>query len=197
MTPLADFLTITIFKVEGVMQKFESFVKGLANGLAFFGGLSVLLMMIQTVLDVGLNIFFRKPIEGNMEIISIYHMVLLVFLPLASVELKHEHINADLLVQTFSAKWRRITYLFGALITLIFLGLLMVQTWKDAIKSFEINEVVMGSVYVLVWPAKFSLPIGFFAMILVVIMHMVHAITRADFNPIPPDPADEKTSPAI
>ena len=52
MRPLADFLTITIFKVERVMQKFESFVKGLANGLAFFGGLSVLLMMIQTVLDV-------------------------------------------------------------------------------------------------------------------------------------------------
>ena len=179
------------------MQKFESFVKSLANGLAFFGGLSVLLMMIQTVLDVGLNVFFRKPIEGNMEIISIYYMVLLVFLPLASVELKHEHIYADLLVQTFSARWRRFTYLFGGLITLVFLSLLLIQTWKDAIKSFEINEVVMGSVYVSVWPAKFSLPIGFFAMILVVIMHMVHAITRSDFNPSPPDPADEKTTPAI
>lgn len=179
------------------MQKFESLVKGLAHGLAFFGGLCVLLMMIQTVLDVGLNIFFRKPIEGNMEIISIYHMVLLVFLPLASVELKHEHINADLLVQTFSVRWRRFTYLFGGVITLVFLGLLLVQTWQDAVKSFEINEVMMGSVYLSVWPAKFSLPIGFFAMILVVIMHMMHAATRADFNPSPPDPADEKTTPAI
>ncbi len=58
--------------------------------------LSLLLMMMQTVVDIVLRSAFNRPIEGNLEVVSLYHMVAVVFLPLALVELKHEHISVDM-----------------------------------------------------------------------------------------------------
>jgi TRAP-type C4-dicarboxylate transport system permease small subunit len=162
------------------MRIFESLVKKFAYLLAGLAALSLVLMMLQTVMDVILNNVINKPIEGNLEVISIYHMVIIVFLPLALVELRHEHINSDLLVINFSKFWRRFTSLI------------------DALQSFEINEVVMGSIYVPVWPARFALPLGFSAFMLVVLLHIIHAFTKPDFDPTPSSPdSDKDTSVSI
>lgn len=180
------------------MRIFESLVKKFAYLLAGLAALSLVLMMLQTVMDVILNNVINKPIEGNLEVISIYHMVIIVFLPLALVELRHEHINSDLLVINFSKFWRRFTYIFGAVVTLVFIGILFWQSLIDALQSFEINEVVMGSIYVPVWPARFALPLGFSAFMLVVLLHIIHAFTKPDFDPTPSSPdSDKDTSVSI
>lgn len=173
------------------MRLFESAVKTFAYILAALASISLVLMMVQTTLDVVLNNLINKPIEGNLEVISVYHMVIIVFLPLALVELRHEHINSDLLVRSFSKGWAKFTYVFGAVVTLVFIGVLFWQSLIDAIQSFEINEVVMGSIYVPVWPAKFALPLGFSAFMLVVVLNIMHAITKTDFDPSPPSPVSE------
>ena len=82
----------------------EKFIRAIALALAVVAGIALLLMMIQTVVDVTMNNLFGGPIEGNLEIMSVYHMVALVFLPLAIVELKHEHITVDLLVRLFPTR---------------------------------------------------------------------------------------------
>ncbi|MDF2765458.1 MAG: Tripartite ATP-independent periplasmic transporter, DctQ component, partial [Rhodospirillales bacterium] len=75
----------------------ERAIWGLAYAFALVAGVSIVLMMLQTVTDVFMTNVFGRPIEGNLEISSIYHMVLVVFLPLALVELRHENISADIL----------------------------------------------------------------------------------------------------
>lgn len=170
------------------MRAFEASTQRLAHWLALFAAFSLVLMMLQTVVDVVMSRVFNSPIEGNMEVISVYHMVLVVFLPLAMVELRHEHINADLFVQMLPAPLQRAVYVFGCLISLGFFGILCYQTWIDAIESLKINEVLMGSIYVPVWPAKFALPIGFMAMLLVIVLHIVQALTDRGFKPVPPAP---------
>ncbi|MYN13987.1 TRAP transporter small permease subunit [Pusillimonas sp. TS35] len=173
------------------MYRIEKVVRGFACALTFIAGVSLMLMMLQTVTDVVLNNFAGAPIEGNLEIISAYHMVLVVFLPLAYVELRHEHINADLFVRLMPRKAQRIIYVFGSLVSVAFFGVLGWQTLLDAISSYEINEVIMGSVYVLVWPSKFSLPIGFLAIVLVLLLHIWKTIVDPDFEPVPESPEAE------
>jgi len=170
------------------MRTFEKIIKVLAHALTVAAAISLLMMMLQTVVDVLLNNLIGAPIEGNLEIISAYHMVLVVFLPLAYVELKHEHISSDIVVGLMSPRWRRAIYVFGALISCLFFAVLAWQTWLDALNSYEIKEVIMGSVYVEIWPSKFSLPIGFAAIFLVLVLHILKAITDPDFNPAPADP---------
>lgn len=175
------------------VRAFERVVGLLARALALVAGAGVLLMLLQTVLDVIMGRVFGRPIEGNLEIISVYHMVVVVFLPLALVELRHEHINADLFVRMLPAPARRAIYAFGCLISLGFFGALAWQTGIDAIEAWRIDEVMMGSVYVPLWPAKFALPIGFAAIELAVLLHLLKTLSDPVFEPIPPEPATDAT----
>lgn len=174
------------------MRTLERVAAWLARWLAWAGGVALLLMMLQTVLDLLMARAFGRPIEGNQEIVSVYHMVLVVFLPLAMVELRHEHISADLFVRLLPRRLQRAAYVLGCVISLGFFGILCYQTGVDALTSFRIDEVMMSSIYIPLWPAKFALPIGFVAMLLVIVVNMLKALTDPTFDPAPAAPlADE------
>ncbi len=166
----------------------EKAIRWLAIGLAAISGVAVLLMMLQTVVDVAMNNFLGKPIEGNLEVMSVYHMVMVVFLPLAFVELKHEHITVELLIQTFPDWLRRLVDGFGYAVSAAFFGILSYQTWIDAIESYRIGEILMTSLFITIWPAKFSLPIGFTAIALVMLLHLWKVATDPNFQPVPANP---------
>ena len=107
------------------MHRFETAIRRLGNALAIVAGIALLLMMIQTVTDVAMGHLFGSPIEGSLEIISAYYMVMVVFLPLAMVELRHEHINADLFVRMLPKRLQRVIYVFGGLVCLAFFRMLL------------------------------------------------------------------------
>jgi TRAP-type C4-dicarboxylate transport system permease small subunit len=174
------------------MQRFENAVSAVAKALAVLSSVTVLLMMFQTVVDVTSNNLLGRPIEGNAEIIAAYYMVMIVFLPLAFVELRHEHINADLLVRIFPPPARRAVYAFGALVSLGFFGVLTWQTAIDAWRSLQISEVMMASIFIPVWPAKFALPLGFGAIFLAVVVNLAKSVRDPDFSADPPDLSDEQ-----
>tara|TARA_R110002020_G_scaffold27202_3_gene87798 strand:+ start:176 stop:643 length:468 start_codon:yes stop_codon:yes gene_type:complete len=155
--------------------------------------MSLFLMMLQTVIDVLASNLAGRPIPGNLEIISIYHMVLVVFLPLAFVEMKHEPITVDLVYRMLPERVRRWVLVAGYLVTAIFFGFLFWQTGSDALRSFEMNEMMMGAVFLTIWPAKMALPIGFAAAFLVILGNMWQAATDPDFNPSPDVPEDAET----
>src|SRR3712207_1142471 len=117
----------------------ERAIRALAYSLALVAAISVVLMMLQTVADVLMTDIFGRPIEGNLEISSIYHMVIVVFLPLALVELRHENITADILVRLFPARVQQIVYGLGQLVCAVFFAILAYQTWLDAVNAWRIN----------------------------------------------------------
>jgi TRAP-type C4-dicarboxylate transport system permease small subunit len=171
-----------------MVRTIERVIRWVALALTFISGIALLLMMVQTVVDILMKNFLGRPIEGNLEIMSVYHMVAIVFLPLAIVELKHEHITVDLLVRLFPAWLRRITDTLGYLVAAIFFGILAYQTWLDAMKAFRIDEILMTSILITIWPAKFSLPIGFAAVMLASALHAWRAATDPEFDPTPESP---------
>ncbi len=157
---------------------------------ATVAGLSLLLMMAQTVLDVVLRAGFNNPIEGNLEVVSLYHMVAVVFLPLALVELRREHICVDMFVTALPHRVQSGVYVFAQLVALTFLALLFYRTLIDALHATRIDEVVMGSALLVVWPAKWMLPVGFGAMMLAVAANAAAALAALDtFDARPAAPA--------
>jgi TRAP-type C4-dicarboxylate transport system permease small subunit len=163
-------------------------IRWAALALTAVSAVALLLMMAQTVIDILMKNIFGRPIEGNLEIMSVYHMVAIVFLPLAIVELKHEHITVDLLVRIFPRPIRRVTDTLGYLVATIFFGILAYQTWLDALKALRIDEILMTSILITIWPAKFSLPIGFAGVMLASALHAWRAATDPDFDPTPDSP---------
>jgi len=173
------------------LQKFERLVRWLANALGFIAGISLILMMGQTVLDVLMSNFYGAPIEGNLEVISVYHMVLVVFLSLAFVELRHEHISADLFVRLMPKALQRISYVFSSMVAIIFFAALTYQTALDALKAWQQDEIVMGSIYLIVWPAKIALPVGFAAILLALVLNVYKSLSDKDFKPEPDEPVQD------
>lgn len=158
--------------------------------LAGLGGLFLLLMLAQITLDVALEYFFDAPIEGNLEIVSVYYMVGVAFLPLALVELRHEHIRVELIVRFLSRRSQNYLYAFGSLVTAVFFGLLTYQTLLDALHALEIREKIMGSILVTIWPSRFILPASFLMMLLAALLHALRAI--ADPEHFEPSEAPER-----
>jgi TRAP-type C4-dicarboxylate transport system permease small subunit len=167
----------------------ERSIRRLALILAALGAAALLLMLVQTVADVAMANLAGRPIPGNLEIISLYHMVALVFLPLAFVEQRHEHVSVDLVVRLLPRGVQRAILVASYLVCAGFFGLLTYQTLLDAIASWRIGEITMGAIYVTIWPAKFALPAGFAAILLMVLLHAWKAATDPGFNPVPADPA--------
>lgn len=174
----------------GNTHKADTAIRWLSNVLAVIGGIALMLMMIQTVADVIADQFFSRPIPGNLEVISVYHMVLVVFLPLAFVEQRHEHIQVDLVYQLMPRLMQRIVLSLGYLVCAGFFAVLAWRTLGDAIRAFGKNEMLMGNIFIIIWPAKFVLPIGFAAIGLMVLVHAWRAMTDRDFSPTPPSSDD-------
>jgi len=166
------------------MNMIERLVRMGSNGLAYLGGVFLLLMMIQIVVDVIMRGVFNSPIEGNLEVVSVYYMVGVVFLPLAMVELRHEHISAELFVVMLPHRLQSFIYAACCVIALVFFAVLGWQTLLDAINATEINEMLMGSIFVVIWPSRWMLPVGFFMIACCIALHMWQALMDPDnFRP--------------
>lgn len=160
------------------MQVIEQAIGRLSKALAILAGVCVLLMMTHVTMDVVMKFAFNHPIENTIEIVSQYYMVAAVFLPLAVVEIRQEHIVVDLFVRKFPPSISRITYIFSSLLTAFFYFLLMHQSYITAMRSTMINEVMMGSSYVAIWPSRWFLPVGFGAVGLAILLHIVRTLLR-------------------
>lgn len=169
---------------------FIRWTRRLAILLAVVAIMSLFLMMLQTVIDVLASNLAGRPIPGNLEIISVYHMVIVVFLPLALVELKKEPIAVDLVYRMLPEALQRWVLVAAYLVTAAFFGLLAWQTGADAIRSFKMNEMIMGAVFLTIWPAKLALPVGFAAALLAVVANAWQAATDPGFDPAPDVPED-------
>lgn len=73
-----------------------------------------------------------------------------------------------------------------------FFGVLTWQTAIDAWRSLQISEVMMASIFIPVWPAKFALPLGFGAIFLAVVVNLAKSVRDPDFSADPPDLSDEQ-----
>ena len=130
------------------------------QSLSFLAGVAVILMLLQITIDVFCKYFFNMPLLWTMDVVASYMIVAIVFLPLAEVERQNSHIRVELLAQQIQGVGRRLIAIFSSLITIIYFGAVTWQTWKDAVRKYEVGEFVMGHANVTIWPSRFMLPIG-------------------------------------
>ncbi|MFN4129029.1 MAG: TRAP transporter small permease subunit [Paracoccaceae bacterium] len=133
----------------------------LTHGLLLVGGLGIILMMLNITLDVILKVFWNAPIQGTVEISSYYYMVAIVMLPMAMVEYNDEQISVDLLFNHFPGVLKQASLMITFIATAGMLSIMAWRTGLDAVRAFNVGEVVMGSRQIIVWPARCMLPLGF------------------------------------
>ena len=150
-----------------VFVSIERLIRIFSHILLSISIVCLILMMGHVVLDVFMKITFNSPIIGTLETVSYYYMVGAVFLPLAAVELKKENVHVDLFIQFAPISVRRSIIIFGNIICALYFGGLCYQTLIDAVKAYEYKETIMSNYLFYVWPSRWALPLGFFAVLLV------------------------------
>lgn len=129
--------------------------------LILVAGTILIAAILHVTADVVMKHFFSRPIPGTIVYVSNYYMTMIVFLPLASAELRNQHIVVDLWQQ--QAPWwldnllLRFSWAFSSSIYF----LVAWNTMKDAIRKHSEGQYVLDqSGFVTTWQSYYVLPIG-------------------------------------
>lgn len=153
----------------------ERVTAGVSKAFMAATGVGLVLMMVHVVADVAMKFVFNSPIIGTLETVSYYYMVCVVFLPLAAIELRHEHVHVDLFTQFLPGKLQCGIYIAANLLGVLYFGGLAYQTFLDAIVAFQTKETIMSNYIFYVWPSRWALPLGFSAIVLALIVNALKA----------------------
>lgn len=148
----------------------------------------LVLMMLHVGADILLKLILNQPIMGTLETVSYYYMVSLVFLPLAFVELRQEHVAVDLFFQMFPKTLKVAVYVFGCLIAIGYYGVFCYQTTLDALKATAERETVMANFLFYVWPSRWALALGSGALVMAIGINMLTALATGTT----PDVAEDR-----
>lgn len=140
-------------------------IDGLTGALGLVAAAVVVILMLGIVFDVLTSGLGGDGIRGLAEYGEIA-VVIIVFLAIAQAQRTQSHVAVDILVERFPP--RVAGTIRAAVLTAMCLLLLWMayQTWQSALVSFESREQRFGLVRVPIWPARFAIPLGFFAMAL-------------------------------
>ena len=159
---------------------------GISNLLATIGAAIVLLMMLHIVVDVILR-FLHIPLQATIEIVQAWYMVPIAFLPLAYVEKINGHICVELLSQYLSARVQRLLIACVCVLSAVYFGAFAWRTWIDALGKYEVGEMALGDVAVVVWPTRFALPIGC-GLITLFLLYKASRLAAGDTSLLSKDP---------
>ncbi len=126
--------------------------------LAGFCGWLMLAMMLLLVLDVVTRLI-GQPMQGMAEL-SVFVMMVVIYLGLARCEERKEHVGLELLRNFLPATRRRALDWINALLAVVTVGILTYAIIDNAIFSFQRNESLEGTVELPIWPTKFIIVLG-------------------------------------
>jgi TRAP-type C4-dicarboxylate transport system permease small subunit len=118
----------------------------------------MLAMMILLVIDI-LGRTFKRPIQGMAEL-SVFVMMVVIYLGLARCEEHREHVNLEVVKNALAPKARLIIEMIAYLLAFMTVGLLLYAVSQNALASFQRKEALEGTVELRIWPVKFVMVLG-------------------------------------
>ncbi len=128
----------------------------------FFGAISSVamgIMIASTTLDTTLRYTVNRPLPGIFELNEVL-LVVLVFLGIGWTQMERGHTRVVLVMRKLSIRWAIRFDILCWILCFSFLLILGIQSGKEALRSFSINEFRWGSVQMPIWWAKALVPIG-------------------------------------
>lgn len=159
------------------MRGFDKFLQVSSSLLAAAGMAAMLLMMAHVSLDVSSRYALNRPIVGTLETVSSYYMVALLFLPLAEVTRRGQHIRVEVFTQWLPPRLLAACTALGLALSATYAAVLAGRGGVEAVHMTAIREAWETAVWDMeVWPARWFVPVGCAVMGLVFV---AQALDRA------------------
>lgn len=111
----------------------------LSTYLAYFGALSLFLMMCLTIIDVAGRGIFNKPVLGAYELTE-FMILILIFSFLGYTQTKKSHISVDLFMMYFPEKFKIFIEIFNHLACLAIMILIVWMGFEKAVEMMGTRE---------------------------------------------------------
>lgn len=148
-------------------------IERVSSLLALVGAVGVVAMLLHITAYVISRHVFERPIEGTIEMVSNYYMVLIAFLPIAWVEGRGEMISVEVIGQLFRGWLRKANAIFVVLVTFAAYAALTYTTWLVALRQLSTQSyAILLSTKLYIWPAYFVLPVSFGLAMLVTVFKL-------------------------
>lgn len=120
---------------------------------------SLIIMTVLGAIDLISTKFLNLPFPGAFEAIESL-MVLAVFLALAGVQARRQHIVVDIVIRRVSPFSQRVFKLVSDFLSLTLFFFIAWQGWVMASRSWAIRESSSGLIHFPIYPSKFALAVG-------------------------------------
>jgi TRAP-type C4-dicarboxylate transport system permease small subunit len=127
--------------------------------LAAVAAASLAIMIVSTSLDTIFRYSINYPIAGVFELNEVL-MVVVVFFGIAWTQRERGHTRVVLVMRKLPIRLAVKLDIVCWILCFLFLGILGLQSAKEALISFQINEFRWGSVQMPIWWAKACVPLG-------------------------------------
>jgi TRAP-type mannitol/chloroaromatic compound transport system permease small subunit len=168
-------------------------ISRLIDTITEFIGKSAIWLVLVVVLISSANALMRYTINysSNAYLENQWYLFGLIFLSCAGYTLlRNEHIRIDVISCKFSKRTQTWLDIFGLLFFLMPMAItIMVLSWPVFISAMQSGEMSNSEGGLIVWPARFMLPAGFFLLIMQAVSEL---IKRAGFlMGLCPDPTEK------
>jgi len=142
------------------------------------GGVVLILMMLQVVIDVFMRAFLGAGFPATSDLVSKYYMVAVSVFPLALTELKRRHIEATIFTQNLSGLPLRMVELLGFVVFGAVLAILLDGSAAEAVRQMQRGAYVeAGTIRFMTWPSYWILPVSFALALAVVVIRIIEVLT--------------------
>jgi TRAP-type C4-dicarboxylate transport system permease small subunit len=148
--------------------------------LSVWLGLSAaFLMMAHVTADVAGRTVLNRPIDGTTEIVAVYYMVAVAYLPWAWVARNDGHIKVELFMNFLPPRVVWWIEIFVKALSALYVGTFAWRSSLRAIQQTELGEVwLAGTRYIPVWLSRWILPVAGLLMCLYLVLRIVSDLTR-------------------
>jgi len=136
----------------------------------------MLAMMILLVVDI-IGRTIGKPLQGMAEM-SVFVMMIVIYLGLARCEEHREHVGLELIVNALPHKAKKKMVILSHLVAAVTVGLFLYAVFQNALASFQNSEAIAGTVELRIWPVKVFMVVGLFFFFIQTVNHMFDAAKR-------------------
>ncbi len=123
----------------GRVKNFIKILQRLSTYLAYFGALSLFLMMCLTIMDVAGRCIFNKPVLGAYELTE-FMILILIFSFLGYTQTKKSHISVDLFMMIIPDKFKIFIEILNHLACLVIMILIVWMGFEKAVEMMGTRE---------------------------------------------------------
>lgn len=159
------------------MDVFRETLRRVALVILLLGGLGTMVAMFLGTIEVVGTQLLKTPVPGALELTE-STMVLIVFGALAYAQIRRNHIRVELIYTNMGPRVQAAMDVFANLAAMVFFGLLLWQSYHEAVYSLQIGEATVGLIRFPLFPARLILSVGTALLLLQLVLDTIVDIRR-------------------